>query len=115
LSQFAVNRGIVIIPEVSHDAHATVPIIRLFDVHPTLVQIDMPAHNSQLINAYPDFGCLAYSGPNTTYRCLIDPTNDQFFKSYYAMWAELHAIFPQEWPFMIGGDEVRSVSTRLPR
>jgi len=69
-------------------------------------EIDFPSHSGSLLSAIPEMGCLTPPGPNPQYRQYIDPLYPQLWPTMVKIFRGLNAIFPPEYPFHMGGDEV---------
>lgn len=67
-------------------------------------EVDFPSHSQGLLASIPEMGCLT-PGPNP-YRQYIDPTYPQLWPTMFSIFENLNAIFPPEYPFHMGGDEV---------
>ena len=67
-------------------------------------EVDFPSHSQGLLASIPEMGCLT-PGPNA-YRQYIDPTYPELWPTMDKIFGVLNAIFPPEYPFHMGGDEV---------
>ena len=70
-----------------------------------LAEFDSPAHFGTLQYAYPEYTVAAIDpSSNTSFNCLVDPSNPETFKFLSTVWGEVGTIFPDT-TFMLGGDE----------
>lgn len=67
-------------------------------------EVDFPSHSQGLLTSIPEMGCLT-PAPNS-YRQYIDPAYPALWQTMAAIWRGLDAVFPKEYPFHMGGDEV---------
>jgi hypothetical protein len=67
-------------------------------------EVDFPAHSSVILETIPEMGCLL-PGPNG-YRQYIDPLYADLWPTMDKIFGEINEIFPPEYPFHMGGDEV---------
>jgi len=66
-------------------------------------EVDFPMHDGSILESIPELGCLSADGK---YRQFIDPTFPDLWPTMGKIWGFLDAIFPKEYPFHMGGDEV---------
>jgi hexosaminidase len=71
-------------------------------------EIDLPAHSSTLRAAIPEMGCFIPNPPPATggSRVLIDPSYPELLSTMRNIWRAMDAVFPKEYPFHMGCDEV---------
>ena len=73
-------------------------------------ELDVPAHTTSWVHAYPEWGAGALEGPSTGfgmhYACL-DPTKPEVLCAVKDIFQDLTEVFPDEYVH-IGGDEVMS-------
>jgi hexosaminidase len=67
-------------------------------------EVDFPSHSQVLLASVPELGCLS-PGPNP-YRIYIDPQFPDLWPTMDKVFRGLNDIFPPEYPFHGGGDEV---------
>ena len=67
-------------------------------------EVDFPSHSQGIFASIPEMGCLT-PGPNA-YRQYIDPAYPLLWQTMDQLWRGLDAVFPKEYPFHMGGDEV---------
>lgn len=66
-------------------------------------ELDFPTHDASILASVPELGCLSADGK---YRQFIDPTFPGLWPTMNKIWGFLNDIFPPEYPFHMGGDEV---------
>ena len=66
-------------------------------------EIDFPSHSEGLLQSLPEMGCLSADG---TYRMYIDPLFPDLWPTMDKIFSTVNEIFPPEYPFHMGGDEV---------
>jgi len=67
-------------------------------------EVDFPGHSSILLETFPEMGCLL--PPPNSYRQYIDPLWPDLWPTMAKVFNGINKIFPPEYPFHMGGDEV---------
>jgi len=65
-------------------------------------EVDFPSHSQGLLASLPEMGCVAPGGG----RIYIDPLFAGLWPTMDKLFSGLNEIFPPEYPFHMGGDEV---------
>lgn len=81
LVQFALQRGVRVIPE-----------------------FDTPAHTGALTTVLPSLAATAFDSNNNSFACLVDPSQPATFAALRAIWGDIAALFPDD-TLALGGDE----------
>jgi hexosaminidase len=65
-------------------------------------EVDFPSHSQGLLRSIPEMGCVDPNGD----RIYIDPTYPLLWSTMDKIYGVLNTIFPPQYPFHMGGDEV---------
>jgi len=65
-------------------------------------EIDFPSHSQGILASIPEMGCSLPNGD----RVYIDPMYGELWSTMGKIFGGLNAIFPPQYPFHMGGDEV---------
>lgn len=81
LVQYALERGVRVIPE-----------------------FDSPAHTGTLTRVYPSLAATAFDSNNVSFPCLVDPSRPSTFTALKAIWRDIASMFSDD-TVALGGDE----------